>query len=114
MDFTATLWHSDKLAVVTLVGALDAVNAPVFREHVERLTESAVEHLVLDMTGVSYLSSGGLRMLAYARQRLPAGLRIALVGANETIQRTIRLVGFHYSIEFSDRLPDWPDGDHVV
>lgn len=105
MAFRATFRRCGMLAVITLFGELDALSAPTFRHQVELAAESRVEHLVLDLTEVHYLSSGGLRMLAYTRQKMPAGIRIALVGANETIQRTIRLVGFHYSLEFSDRIP---------
>ena len=106
MSFTAKLRHSGTVAVITLGGILDTLSAPDFRREVERAAERAVEHVVLDMTNVSYLSSGGLRMIAYVRRKWPVGVRIALVGANDTIQRTIRLVGFHYSIEFSDQVPD--------
>ncbi|MGC9670556.1 STAS domain-containing protein [Planosporangium sp. 12N6] len=113
MSFRASLRRSGTVVVITLAGVLDAVSAPEFRQQVERAVESTVEHLVLDVSEVGYLSSGGLRMLAYTRQKLPAGVSIALVGANETIQRTIRLVGFHYSLEFSDRLPGG-QGDATV
>ena len=106
MSFTAKLRHSGTVAVITLGGIFDTLSAPDFRREVERAAEHAVEHVVLDMTNVSYLSSGGLRMIAYVRQKWPVGVRIALVGANETIQRTIRLVGFHYSLEFADQVPD--------
>ena len=106
MSFTANMRRSGTIAVITLGGIFDTLSGPEFRREVERAAERAVEHVVLDMTNVSYLSSGGLRMIAYARQKWPVGVRIALVGANDTIQRTIRLVGFHYSIEFSDQIPD--------
>jgi len=106
VSFTAKVRHSGTVAVITLGGIFDTLSAPDFRREVERAAERAVEHVVLDMTNVSYMSSGGLRMIAYARQKWPVGVRIALVGANETIQRTVRLVGFHYSLEFADQVPD--------
>lgn len=56
---------------------------------------------MLDVANVTYLSSAGLRTLAYARQKLPEGVRIVLVGANDIIQRTIRLVGYQYNVELA-------------
>jgi anti-sigma B factor antagonist len=106
VGFTAKLRHIDTTAVITLSGIFDTLSGPDFRVEVERAADRVVDYVVLDMTNVSYLSSGGLRMIAYLRQKWPCGIRISLVGANDTIQRTIRLVGFHYSVEFGDQVPD--------
>ncbi len=107
MNLRATLRRKGATTVITLAGVMDAHTAPTFRQELERAADPTVKQVVFDLTQVSYLSSGGLRMLAYARQKLPAGVRIAVVGANETIQRTILLVGYHYCFEIIDRLPGW-------
>ncbi len=109
MSFSATLSRNGTTALIKLDGVLDALTAPAFRDEVERAAEHEVDHLVLDMTNVSYLSSAGLRTVVYARQKMPDGIRIVLVGANEAIQRTIRLVGFQYSVELADRIPGSDD-----
>ncbi len=88
--------------VITLTGGLDAQTAPAVRAEVDKAAGSPVRQLVLDMSGLAYLSSAGLRTLAYARQKMPPGVRITLVGANDTIARTVRLVGFHYDLELED------------
>ncbi|WP_306210619.1 STAS domain-containing protein [Actinoplanes sp. RD1] len=106
MPFTASLWRKGTMAVITLAGVFDTLSGPTFRSEVERASDVAVDRLVLDMSGVDYLSSGGLRMLAYARLKMPSSVPITLVGANDVIQRTLRMVGFHYSIEIADHLPD--------
>src|SRR5256885_9567315 len=109
MSFNATLSRTGTTALITVDGVLDALTAPTFRDEVERAAQHEVDHLVLDMTNVSYLSSAGLRTLVYARQKMADGVRIVLVGANEVVQRTIRLIGFQSGVEFSDRVPGATD-----
>jgi anti-anti-sigma factor len=106
MSFSTVLADNGRSAVITLAGELDALSAPALREEVERASSEQLERLILDMSGVSYLSSAGLRTLVFARQKMADDVRIVLVGANDVVERTIRLVGFQYSVEFSDRLPD--------
>lgn len=105
MSFDANLSVDNGIARIQLNGVLDAQTAAAFRDEVKRAAGHDCAHLVLDVTGVSYLSSAGLRTLAYARQKLPAHVRIVLVGANDTIQRTIRLVGFQYNVELGGPAP---------
>jgi anti-anti-sigma factor len=105
MSFTATLSRNGKIALITLEGELDAITAPTFIKEVERAGAEAVDQLVLEMSNLRYLSSAGLRGLVFARQKMADDVRLVLVGANEAIQRTVRLVGFQYSVDFSDRIP---------
>jgi anti-anti-sigma factor len=105
MSFTARLSRHGTTALITVDGELDALTVNRFRDQVERVTEQQTDHLLLDLTRMMYLSSAGLRGLVYLRQRLPGGVRVVLVGANDAVQRTIRMVGFHYGVEFSDELP---------
>ncbi|MER6513610.1 anti-sigma factor antagonist [Nonomuraea sp. NPDC001636] len=106
MSFTAILTHDGSTALITLEGELDALTAETFRREVERAAEAAAELLVLEMSQLSYMSSAGLRGLVFARQKLADDVRIVLVGANDAIEQTIRLVGFHHSVDFSDAIPE--------
>jgi anti-anti-sigma factor len=110
MSFTARSSRRGATAIVTLDGELDALSAPAFREEVDRAAEGAVDgavdRLVLDMTKLSYLSSAGLRALVFAQQKMADDTKILLVGANDEVERTIRLVGFQHSVVFSDSVPE--------
>jgi anti-anti-sigma factor len=106
MSFTAISSRNGGVTLITLTGELDALTAWVFREEVERAAEAELDKLVLDMTELSYLSSAGLRGLVFARQKMADEVQIVLVGANNAVEQTIRLVGFHQSVVFSDRLPE--------
>ncbi|HEV2779984.1 MAG TPA: anti-sigma factor antagonist [Actinophytocola sp.] len=51
--------------VVRAAGEIDLVSAPEFRSHLERACAHATppEHVVADLTGVSFLGSAGLSVL---------------------------------------------------
>lgn len=106
MSFNATLTTDGKNSVIKLEGELDAMTAETFHKEVERAAEDSVEQLVLDMSELSYISSAGLRVLIFTRQKLDDGIRIILAGARDTVQQTIRLGGFHNGMEFSDAIPE--------
>jgi len=56
-------------AVVQLSGRLDAESAPAFESACEKQLSEGRTHLILDMSGLQYVSSMGLRsFLAIAKQ----------------------------------------------
>jgi len=106
MSFTATSSRNGRVTVITLAGELDSLTATVLRDEVTRAAKGELDKLVLDMTELTYLSSAGLRGLVFARQKMADDVQIVLVGANDSVEQTIRLVGFHQSVVFSDRVPE--------
>jgi len=42
----------------------------------------------------------------YARQKMDDSVHVVLVGANDRVTQTIRLVGFDQSVTFSDQMPE--------
>ncbi len=106
MGFSATLSRNGKTALITLEGELDALHAEDFRDRVEQAANGAqIDQLVLDMTNLTYMSSAGMRGLVFARQKMGDDIRIVLVRANDAVEQTIRLVGFHQSVDFADEVP---------
>ena len=105
MPFTAEMTRNGTTVLITLEGELDALTAPTFRDQVERAADGELSQLVLDMSNLSYLSSAGLRGLVFARQKMPDEVRIVLVGTNDTVEQTIRMVGFQRSVVFSNEIP---------
>ncbi len=81
-------------SVVTMSGELDGGSAPQAQEKIMALAEPQAR-VLLDMTGVSYMSSAGLRMLLLAYRTISAGGgRIALVGLSEELRDTMSMTGF--------------------
>ena len=106
MSFTATSSRNGGVTVITLTGELDSLTATVLRDEVARAAKGELDKLVLDMTELTYLSSAGLRGLVFARQKMADDVQIVLVGANDSVEQTIRLVGFHQSVVFSASIPE--------
>lgn len=105
MAFRVELHERPGMAILELEGDLDSSTAPVFREKVEEATGTDPAQLVVDLTSLEYLSSAGLRVLVFARQKMGDGVALVLVGAREAVAETIRLTGFDQSVSFSERLP---------
>jgi anti-anti-sigma factor len=106
VSFTASLSTRNSMAIIKVTGDLDASTVDLFREKVDDAVQHSPEQLVLDMRRLHYISSAGLRQLVYARQKMNDDVTITLVGANENVERTIRLVGLDQSVTFADEIPE--------
>jgi anti-anti-sigma factor len=106
MPFTTHLSTQGDTVTIALEGDLDSATAPRFRAAVDEATGLRPGRLVLEMTHLAYLSSAGLRGLVFARQKMPDGTELVLVGANPAVTETIRLTGFDHSVTFGDTVPE--------
>ena len=80
--------------VVTIVGEIDGSSAPQAQEVIlAQVSEGS--KVVLDMTGVTYMSSAGLRMLLLAYRTVNSrGGKIVLVGLSSDLKDTMSVTGF--------------------
>ncbi|GAB3128231.1 hypothetical protein GCM10027160_53590 [Streptomyces calidiresistens] len=58
------------VAVVALAGEIDTWNLPTLREGLGVLPDGTVRHVVLDLSGVEFLESGGLSVMIELYRRL--------------------------------------------
>lgn len=82
------------VTVLEVSGELDGRTAPAFQEQVlSGLAPGA--RVLLDLTGVSFLSSAGLRALLLAhREATGRSARLALVGLSDDLRATMSATGF--------------------
>ena len=71
----------EHVRVVTLRGRFDAPSAPEAERQLRELLDQGTSRLVLDLAGVEYISSGGLRVI------------IMLTKALEKVQGELKLCG---------------------
>ena len=102
MAFEANLEVVNAIAKVTLAGELDASVANEFRLKIEEASRQQVKRLVLLMDKLEYMSSAGLRVLVFAKQKMGANVSIYVVGAQPQIVEPIRQTGFHHSVVMLD------------
>ncbi len=59
----------NRVDLLALVGRMDAANAPQLKQQIDALFDQGRFRLVLDLAGLDYIASPGLRVLIEARKR---------------------------------------------
>lgn len=80
-------------ATLEIVGRLDTTTAPQLEAVIDTEIAGATE-LTLDMKGLEYVSSAGLRVLLKAQKMMNSKGSMKLVGVNETIMEVLEITGF--------------------
>lgn len=94
MAFQCDVSQNDGVTVAKLIGDIDGSTASIAQDHLLPLIQPGVR-VVLDMTGVGYMSSAGLRtLLLVYRQASAANGRVALAGLAEGVRDTMSITGF--------------------
>jgi anti-sigma B factor antagonist len=96
----------DNVQIVTIEGNIDSsVASEVTDKIVPLATEKA--KIILDMTGVPYMSSAGLRtLLSMHRRATTNDAQLILVGLSEDIKDTMSVTGFLNFFTVSESLED--------
>ena len=81
--------------VIVPVGRVDSVSSGELERHVVARLDAGERRVVIDMAGVEYISSAGLRVLLVAAKRLkpPAGA-LVLCGLGPGVRTVLELAGF--------------------
>ena len=92
MNITKTA-EGEKLTVA-LEGRLDTLTAPELEESLSSALEG-IKELVLDLSGLEYLSSAGLRVVLSTFKTLSAAEgKMTICNANEMVSKVFELTGF--------------------
>jgi len=93
------------ITVISISGDVDGKSAPTAQEQILPLLKDGCK-VTFDMSGVTYMSSAGLRMLLSMRRQVPANGKIVLVGLPEQVQDTMSITGFLDFFETADTLDE--------
>ena len=107
----ATLtWQIDErdgARIVTPCGRVDEATATAFTERLIAEAGSAREKLVLDLSGIAYMSSRGLRALTLAqREGTRSGATIVLARPNETMREILAISRYDMIFKVADTIED--------
>jgi anti-anti-sigma factor len=81
--------------VAVVKGRLDAVSAPVFEKELLGLIEKGERWIVLDFTGLSYISSAGLRSILSVAKNLRAEKgELGVAALQEDVKKVFDISGF--------------------
>ncbi len=96
----------NEITVATLLGELDSRTAPIVQEKLLTLLRPE-GRVLLDMHGVTYISSAGLRaLLMLYRQMAANNGQVALCGLIESIKDVMTVTGFLEFFAVYDTLPE--------
>jgi anti-sigma B factor antagonist len=110
LEFDTTLSSAGD-ALIALSGELDLSGAPALDQEIEEVSRRPdVRRVVLDLRGLEFLDSSGLRVVALAERRLAgAGRALVLVRGNEHVQRVFEITRMVERLDFVD--DPQPDGN---
>ena len=81
--------------VVTVTGKISAVNAAEFEGEIMALAKTSPAKLVLDLSPLEYISSGGLRIFLLLAKKLKAESgELRLCSIQENVHKIFKMAGF--------------------
>ncbi len=101
-----TIRKEETATIVVVNGEIDGRTAPQVQEKILPAVQEA-KGLVMDLTGVTFMSSAGLRtLLLLYRQATARNLKVVLVGMSSEIKDTMSMTGFLGFFDVADTLAE--------
>lgn len=92
-----------RAAVIALRGELDLAGAAALEQELARLEPEGPDAVVIDLRGVDFMDSSGLRVLAVSTQRAQGrGQRFALVPGAAQVMRVLDITRMRERLDFVD------------
>ena len=93
-DFSVEEHNHGAASVLTVTGELDLRTSPELEDRLSRAFDAGAELVILDLRGIEFMDSTGLRVLLSAHQRAhESGRRFALVRGADQVERVLTLTG---------------------
>ena len=102
LEFKTT--RNGTVAVVAPTGELDLSGAAILEDELDRLAaEPELATVVLDLRGLEFMDSSGLRLVVMADMRArETGRRFTLVRGGDTVHRVFEITRMSERLEFVD------------
>jgi anti-anti-sigma factor len=105
----------DGWVLVAVLGRLDMTSAGTLEQELGAVIAGGQRRLAIDMSGLDYLSSAGLRALLVAAKRLQELQgKLVLVGLRGTVKEVLEIAGlanvfsvFATEADLESALPEW-------
>jgi anti-sigma B factor antagonist len=90
---TTSVAHREGVAVVSIGGEIDLSTAPAFEEVIAEALQEDPPALVVELSGVTFMASVGLRILAATQQGVGKSIQLAVVADHAAASRPMQLTG---------------------
>ena len=85
----------NNVTIASVEGRLDAVSAPELESQLSTVIDDGQTSLILDLSGLEYISSAGLRVILTTAKKLKTVQgKMALCNLQETVQQIFEISGF--------------------
>jgi anti-anti-sigma factor len=88
---TTSVEHRDDITLLTVGEVVDLATAPVLEEAIDGLLAEEPKALIVDLSGVTFLASVGLRLLVSTHEKLGGSGQFAVVASGPITSRPIQL-----------------------
>ena len=93
MDSKYTVSCNNDVVKVELCGRLDATNAEGLQSELKKFCGQRIAKLVFFANDLEYISSAGLRVIIFAKQKIGVDARLFLIGAQDAILAVVKMSG---------------------
>ena len=90
---TIEIKKNAKEITIEVAGRLDTITAPVLEKTISEHIDN-MQSLVLDLKGLEYISSAGLRVLLGAQKKMNKNGSMKLTGVCEDVMEVLEMTGF--------------------
>src|SRR5689334_17232129 len=92
--------NQEEVSIVKLIGELDASNAILVDQELDRILEKAPRQLWIDGTDINYISSAGLRVfLSHLQDFENKKINLVFFGLNAKIRNIFNILGLDTLIQ---------------
>lgn len=90
---TIEIKKNDQETIIEIVGRLDTITAPALDKTINEDIGDA-KNLVLDVKGMEYISSAGLRVLLSAQKKMQKIGSMKVIGVCDEVMEVFEMTGF--------------------
>jgi len=91
------------ISVVSVTGRMDAVTAPEFEKNLSELMSKGEKKFLVNLAGLEYISSAGLRSILVIAKRSKAGQgEVIFSGLRGPVEEVFKISGFHSIFKIFD------------
>jgi anti-sigma B factor antagonist len=92
----AEIQHEQGSTIVTVTGSVDALTAPDLAKTLSDQVKDGRANLVVNLVGVEFMSSAGLRtLLGAVKEARSSGGDLRIASANPGVDKVLKMSGFH-------------------
>jgi anti-anti-sigma factor len=102
MECNFTVNMDNEVLNINLKGMLDAKNAPALSDELKKYLSTTVKKIIFYVNELEYISSAGLRVIIFTKQKIGDVAEVVMVGVQEDVLDVIRMSGLDSMMTITD------------